>query len=804
MRSLKCLTSLVLCFTGCHKRKNGSSFLITFLILTGLLTGVCLSANGSSAYEFSELSISGYVKCANTGEVLLFANVLVTELNKGVTTNQYGFYSLSVPPGNYSIQYSYLGYETVTRKVHLTGNLTSDVVLSPKSALLKEVEITAKSTRSAVKTLEMSAIRLDISQLRAVPALFGERDILKSIQLLPGVSPSSEGSNNYFVRGGEADQNHILLDEAPVYNASHLMGFFSVFNSDAIKDVKLYKGGIPAAYGGRVSSVLDIRMRDGNYKEWGVTGGIGLISSRLSVEGPLVKDKSSILISGRRTYADMMYKAVSDQADSLTFYFYDLNLKANYILGTKDRIYLSGYLGDDIFGRKEVGYNSGNSTLTLRWNHIFNQSLFLNTSFIASDYNYGFKVALNSMVFNLKSGILDYNFKQDFTWYRNLNNTIRFGWNSTYHQFKPGDFTSEKNSAIGGLLGQIQPQQALESGVYASGEQKFSEAFSINYGARVSMFNNIGPATVKTWQGHLILLDSTVYSTGEFYHTYAGFEPRITGTYLLKGSSSIKASYNRMIQYLHILSNSLSGTPTDLWTPTTPLIKPTIANQVAMGYFKSLSAQGIDLSVEAYYKAFGNLVDFQNGANTYFNEDVESELVFGRGRAYGVEFSAMRNIGNLTGWVSYTLSKSQKQFDQINFGSWFSSRQDRTHNVSIVCTYKLSERISLSGNWIFYTGDAVTFPSGKYLIDNVLVNLYTERNGSRMPDYHRLDLGFTYQFKPRKSWSSEINISCYNVYNRKNAYSISFEDSKTQPGTTEAVRLSLFGLVPSISWNFKF
>jgi hypothetical protein len=776
----------------------------TFYLLAGFLAVVIAAAAGSVPAGDQGYSVSGYIRCAKTGEVLISANVAVIELGTGASTNQYGFYSLSVPSGSYTLQYSYLGYETVTRKINLKANSTSDIELTPGQAQLKEVEITAKSSKSAVKNLEMSAIRLDINQLKAVPALFGEKDILKGIQLLPGVSPSSEGSSNYFVRGGEADQNHILLDEAPVYNASHLMGFFSVFNSDAIKDVKLYKGGIPANYGGRVSSVLDIRMRDGNYKEWGVTGGLGLISSRVSVEGPLVKDKSSILISGRRTYADVMYKAVSDKADSLAFYFYDLNLKANYILGSKDRLYVSGYLGKDIFGQKGVGYDSGNTTLTTRWSHIFSQSLFLNTCLIYSNYTYGFKVSMGNTAFKLKSGIIDYTIKQDYTLYRNSNNTVRFGWNSTWHQFKPGEFSADSSTAIGGFLGQIQGQQALESGAYLAGEQKFTEAISISYGARMSIFSNVGPATVKTWQGHQVLLDSTVYSGGDFYNTYVGFEPRMTATWLLKKASSVKASYNRMFQYLHILSNSLSGTPTDLWTPSTPLIRPTIADQVALGWFRSLPAPGLELSVELYYKALSNLVDYQNGANTYFNPDIESELVFGRGRAYGVEFQAMRNIGKLTGWISYTLSKSEKQFDLINLGNWFSSRQDRTHNISVVGTYQLTERIALSGNWIYYTGDAVTFPSGKYIIDGQLVSLYTERNGSRMPDYHRLDLGVTWQFRKHKRWNSEINVSCYNVYNRKNAYTISFRDSETAPGTTEAVRMSLFGTVPSISWNFKF
>jgi hypothetical protein len=775
-----------------------SKFLLFYLFTFVWLIPCYLVANEEVQY-----SLSGYIKDAANGEVLLSANVAIVELNTGASTNQYGFYSLKVPAGNCTIQYSYLGYETVTLKLNLKSDSNRDIELKPKATLLEAVAITGKSMRNAVTNLEMGAIKLDIKQLKSIPVLFGEKDILKGIQLLPGVSPASEGGTNYFVRGGEADQNHILLDEAPVYNASHLLGFFSVFNSDAIKDVKLYKGGIPASYGGRVSSVLDIRMRDGNSKEWGVTGGIGLISSRLTVEGPLVKDKSSILISGRRTYADIAMKAVSDLADSLTLYFYDFNVKANYILGGKDRLFLSGYMGKDILDLQQAGFDSGNNTLTLRWNHTFNQVLFLNTSAIYSDYMYGFKVGFGNLSFKLSSGILDYSLKQDFTWYPNTDNQVRFGWNSTYHQFKPGKFTPGSGSSS--MIGfQIEPQQALETGVYVSNEQKISNSFSMNYGFRLSLFNNIGPTTVKTYNSNKEILDTVAFSSGKFYNTYIGFEPRITANYLINSTNSIKASYNRMFQYLHILSNSLSSLPTDLWTPSTPLIKPTIADQLSVGYFKNLPKKNWDLSVEAYYKILSNLVDYKNGANTFLNPNIEAELEFGRGRTYGLEFSAGKTSGKFTGWISYTLAKSEKQFDHINFGNWFSARQDRTHNISIVASYQIAERLTLSGNWIYYTGDAVTFPSGKYMVDGTLINLYTERNASRMPDYHRLDLGITYQFKPKKRWSSDINVSVYNAYNRKNAYSISFRESQVVPGTTEAVRLSLFGIVPSITWNFKF
>jgi hypothetical protein len=756
----------------------------------------------SQAGEDERYSLSGHIKDSKTGEVLIGATVSILNNGSGTITNQYGFYSLKLQAGTYALRYSYLGYEPLDASIDLKNPLHKDVELTPKATSLAEVLITGKSARTAVNSLEMGVVQLDMKQLKSVPVLFGERDILKGIQLLPGVSPSSEGSSNYFVRGGEADQNHVLLDEAPVYNPSHLLGFFSVFNSDAIKDVKLYKGGIPAAYGGRASSVLDIRMRDGNSKEWTATGGIGLISSRLTVEGPIVKDRGSVLISGRRTYADVALKAVTDDADSLTFYFYDFNLKASYELGSRDRIFISGYLGRDIFTRKEAGFDSGNATLTARWNHSYNTELFLNTSLVYSDYSYGFKFAFGKAAFRLTSGIIDYSIKQDYTWYPNTNNMIRFGWNTTLHKFKPGNFEIESDTT--GFFAPIEPQQALESGIYLSNEHKISKKFSMNYGFRVSLFNNIGPYTVKSYDDNKDVLDSTAYGVGRFYNSYIGFEPRITANYLIDSSNSFKFNYNRMYQYLHILSNSVSSFPTDLWTPSTPLILPKIADQFSVGYFTTLLKNTLDFSVEAYYKTMHNLVDYKNGANTTLNPDIEAELVFGKGRAYGVEFSLNRTIGTLTGWVSYTLAKSEKQFDAINFGSWFPARQDRTHNFSVVGSWQVLERLTISGNWIYYTGDAVTFPGGKYEIDGTLVNLYTDRNGSRMPNYHRLDLGVSWQFKPRKRWNSDINVSLYNVYNRKNAYSIDFRDSETVPGTTEAVRLALFGIVPSVTWNFKF
>lgn len=752
-----------------------------------------------TAFAQENFTISGYMRDANSGEELLYANVVIKGTTNGVTTNLYGFYSLSMPKGNYTVQYSYLGYDTKEVTINLDKDVTQTVELGAASELLEEVVVKAEKENENITNTEVSVVTLDIKEAKVIPVLLGEQDILKTIQLLPGVSSSSEGSSGFFVRGGNADQNLILLDEAPVYNAAHLLGFFSVFNSDAIKDVKLYKGGIPAQYGGRASSVLDVRMKNGNMKKWTASGGIGLISSRLTLEGPLVKDKGSIIVSGRRTYADLVLRAVNDDFSGTDLFFYDLNFKANYKINEKDRIYLSGYLGRDVFGTDDFGFDWGNQTATLRWNHIFSSKLFSNTSIIYSDYDYGFKIENAGINIDLQAGIYDYNFKQDFNFYANPNNQLQFGLQAIYHRFKPAVFSFDNDAAD-----EIEQQQALEGGIYIANEQKVNERLSLNYGVRLSSLSNIGPYTVKEYNENNEIIKETAYENSEFYNNYFGLEPRINATFVMNEVSSIKASYNRNYQYLHILSNSNSGTPTDLWVPSTPLIKPEIADQVALGYFRNFDKNKYKFSVEGYYKTLQNQVDYENGAETFSNPDIEAELVFGKGRAYGLEFLLEKQKGKFTGWVSYTLAKSERQFDAINNGEWFSARQDRTHDVSIVASYKIIPKLVVSASFVYSTGDAVTFPTGKYYVDGELVNLYSERNGSRMPDYHRMDLGITWTLKDSDKFYNDLNISCYNLYNRKNAYSITFQESETNPGTTEAVRLALFGIVPSISWNFKF
>jgi hypothetical protein len=748
-------------------------------------------------------TLSGYLRDQETGEELLYGSVAVKNTSDGVTTNEYGFYSLTLPAGNYEIVYSYVGYQDQSMQVELNEDRRIDIELG-SGMTLEEVVVSSKEADQNVRSTEMSVATLDVKDAKLVPVLFGEQDVLKTIQLLPGVSSNSDGDSGFFVRGGDADQNLILLDEAPVYNASHLLGFFSVFNSDALKDVKLYKGGIPSQYGGRLSSVLDIRMKNGNSKNWTGSGGIGLISSRLTLEGPIQKDNGSVIISGRRTYADLLLRAFSDDFSDTQLYFYDFNVKANYKLGEKDRIYASGYFGRDVFGFGDAGLDWGNATGTLRWNHIFSDKLFSNTSIIYSDFDYGFGVNNAGTAIDLSGGIDNYAIRQDFNWYPNPKNSIQFGWDATYYQFDSGTFTidQEDNEDTGGIT--IPSQNALEASVYLDNEQKVDDRLSLYYGIRMSTFSNIGAYDVKSYNEEDEVISTTSYGSGDIYNTYLNFEPRFSASYLLNNTSSVKASYNRMNQYLHLLSNSTASAPTDIWIPSTELVKPSVADQVAIGYFKNFKDNAYEFSVETYYKWLDNLVEYEDGAETFLNEDIEAELEFGQGRAYGIEFYLKKNTGRFKGWVSYTLSKSERQFDNINNGAWFSARQDRTHDLSIVATYQLSPKLTLSGSWVYYTGDAVTFPVGKYEIDGQLQTLYSGRNGDRIPDYHRMDLGLTWTLQDTKKWHSDLNFSIYNVYNRHNTYSIDFSESENTAGEYEAVQTYLFGVVPSVTWNFSF
>jgi len=763
--------------------------------------------SGFSGIEIPKtIILSGYVRDAKTGETLSDAFIYQKEKSeRAATTNSYGYFSLLLPSGSYAVVIQSMGYKTKTISVDLKENRSVKVDMEEESIALNEVVVTGeKGNRNIVSTNAMT--KMDVKEIQNIPVLFGERDILKTIQLLPGISPAGEGNAGFYVRGGSADQNLILLDEAPVYNPSHLLGFFSTFTSEAIKDITIYKGGFPAEFGGRLSSVVDIKMKDGNKKEFHVSGGIGLISSRLAVEGPLLKNKGSFIITARRTYADMFLKLLSGKgadstASKTTLYFYDLNLKANYEFSGKDRLYLSCYMGRDNFNLgNTLGLNWGNVTATARWNHIISDKMFSNTSLIFSRYSYNFKVDVGNKSMNVLSEIKDWNFKEDLHYYLNPNNLIKFGFNSIYHSFVPGKVDSSE-------VFNVKPadnRYALENAVYISNEQTISKHLKATYGLRYSLFSSMGPGTIYTYNALSEIVDSVSYPKGKIFNTFAGLEPRLLVNYVINDSSSVKASFARTRQYIHLLSNTTSSTPFDLWIPSNVNILPEIADQYTLGYFRNFKNDMYETSVELYYKTLQNQIDYRNGADLILNNKVESQLVFGKGSSYGIELYIKKKRGRLTGWISYTLSKTQRQFDAINGGKAFLAKQDRPHNISIVGMYEINPRLNFSATWIFYNGNAVTFPSGRYVVEGNVVPLYTGRNDYRMPNYHRMDIGLTWINKKTEKFESSWNFSVYNVYGRENAYAINFKVDPKDATKMQAVQLSLFRFVPSVTYNFKF
>ncbi len=758
----------------------------------------------------NKITISGNVRDALSGETLIGANVYISELNKGTSTNSYGFYSITIPEGDYTINYSMIGYQTQSLKQSCTRDIAQNIDLEVQSFSVDEVVVSSQRNHNVYST-EMSVSRLNSKEIKKIPVLFGEQDVLKTLQLLPGIKSAGEGSSGFHVRGGGADQNLVLLDEAPVYNPSHLLGFFSIFNSDAIKDTKVYKGGIPAEYGGRLSSVVDVRMNDGDYKKYKVSGGLGLISSRLSFEGPIVKDKGSFIVTGRRTYADIFLGLSNDSTvDGTTLYFYDLNLKANYKLNTKNHVFVSGYFGRDVFKFDDrFGLNWGNYTTTLRWNHLFSDKLFSNLSLIYSNYDYvnTLEGSSSDQHIDISSGIRDMELKFNFQYFLSSETSLKFGLNSVYHTFKPGSLESRDSTVNNRILNE---RHALENGIYLSVKHKIGSQFTLNAGMRLSTFSIIGPGTFYSYNSDGDRVDSIIVEGSSIKDTYINFEPRISGTYLLTPESSLKLSYTRLSQYVHLLSNTTSGTPNDIWLPTSNNIKPQISNQVAMGYFRNFKNNAIETSLEVYFKDKQNIIDYKNGADLMLNPDVESQILLGSGYSYGAEFLVRKNNGPITGWIGYTLSKTAHQFDEINYGREFPARYDQKHNISVVGIVKLNEKWDLGATWVFNTGNAVTFPSGRYTISWPItdhdhqVPYYTERNGYRMPDYHRLDLSLTYTKKLKKNRESSWNFSIYNAYARKNAYSIYFRENDNNPELMQAVQLSLFRMVPSITYNFKF
>lgn len=748
--------------------------------------------------------LSGYVRDASSGESLLGAVVKVEGMEASVQTNSYGFYSLRLPAQRHKLQVSFVGYQIAAVDVDLRSNQSVNVELIPQGATLEAVEVSAERKDRNVRDAAMGLHRLGTEEVKNLPVIFGEKDLLKTIQLLPGVQSGGEGSSNFYVRGGAGDQNLILLDEATVYNASHLLGFFSTFNSDAIKDIQLYKGGVPAQYGGRISSVLDITMLEGNQKQTVVEGGVGLIASRLKVEGPIVRDKGSFAISGRRTYADMFLKLSDDKnINSSKLYFYDLNAKANYRFNEKNTLYLSGYLGkDELSYSDKFGFDWGNKTLTARWNWIMNQRLFSNTTAIYSDFQYNVGVYSDDNDFKIRSKIRNWNLKQDFSYYHAAQSTFRFGANILQQSIFPTSLEAAPGSSINTT--EMQTMRGLDVAAYVSHEWKPSSRLALVYGLRLNDYMVMGPGNFYSYDGKGDVVETRTYGSEIIKH-YLNLEPRLSASYMLNGSSSLKASYNRIAQNLHQLTNTTASLPTDQYVSSSLNIKPQLADQVALGYFRNFANDSYEFSVEAYYKKMGNQIDFRNGADLQANEFLEGDLLFGEGRAYGLEWLVKKSRGRFTGWLSYTLSKSERQFDEINAGQWFRARQDRTHDISLVGMYQLSDSWALGATWVYYSGNAVTFPSGKYEMDGKSRFYYAERNGYRMPSYHRLDISATYEpVTKRKRFTSSWTFGVYNAYNRKNAYIIDFRENEENRNKTEAYQVALFGAIPSVTWNFKF
>jgi CarboxypepD_reg-like domain/TonB-dependent Receptor Plug Domain len=792
---------------------------ITFLFI--LLSGTAFAQNRSA----EKFTVSGYIRDAGNGEGLIGASVYVKEAQTGAATNAYGFYSITLPKGNYTLSFNFVGFVSQNQTVELSENRRTDISLQDETVQIEEVIVTGDRPQDNVQKIEMSANKLDIKAIRGIPALLGEVDVIRSIQLLPGITTVGEGATGYNARGGNIDQNLILQDEAPVFNSSHLFGFFSVFNPDAVKDVKLIKGGIPAQYGGRLSSILDVRLKEGNNKKFEANGGIGLIFSRLTIEAPIVKDKASFIIAARRSYIDVLAKPfLTGALSGSKFYFYDLTAKVNWDAGKKDKLFLSAYLGRDVFNASGVfGSNWGNATTSFRWNHIFGEKLFSNLTAYYSNYDYRlrFEQAQRDNSFDWKSNILNYSIKPELNWYANTNNLITFGGQFTLYDFRPGKAVSinQGNRTEFGL----ESKYALEGGIFIGNEQTVSHRLSLQYGLRYSYWNYLGPgeafsyAPRPTYQpddvpATNIPVETTTYKNNQSIQTYGNFEPRFGAKFLLNEHSSVKASYHRMVQYLHLLSNTAASTPLDVWTPSTNNIKPQLADQVALGYFRNFADNGYEFSVETYYKSLENQLDYIPSADLLLNKNLEGELLPGKGRAYGLEFYLKKNSGKLTGWISYTLARTERLVNGVNSNEWFAARYDRLHNLSVTASYELNKRWTFGANFVLQSGTPGTFPSSRFAFQeypNVPLIENNARSNVRNTPYHRLDLSATLQGKTGKFFGKKFEkywvFSVYNVYARRNAYSIYFQANQDNPTFTEAVRLSVVGsFIPSIAYNFKF
>ncbi|MFN0274996.1 MAG: TonB-dependent receptor [Chitinophagales bacterium] len=761
-------------------------------------------------------TISGYVKDTASGETLLGANVYVLEdISAGVSTNLYGFYSITLPEGEYNLLASYVGYEKFSQKISLKENLRININLKGEQ-MLEEVVIAGEPEDKNVQSTEMGTIDLSIEQVKSIPVLFGEVDILKTLQLLPGVSSASEGNTGFYVRGGGPDQNLILLDDAVVYNTGHLFGFFSVFNGDAIKNTTLIKGGMPAQYGGRLSSVVDVQMKDGNNQTFHAEGGIGLIASRLTLEGPIQKNKSSFIVSARRTYIDAIITPFLKETDfeGNAYYFYDLNTKVNYQFTDKDRLYASGYFGRDVFNYSspdnsfQVEVPWGNATATLRWNHLYSDKLFSNVSLIYNDYNFAVSSAFDDFDFRLYSGVRDWNAKIDYDYFLNKNNTIKFGANYIYHTFTP--YSAEGTSGdVEFSTDSLNKKYAHEASIYLQDEFDLGALWKFNVGIRGSYFLQVGPwndIRIDSLTG--LPSDTISYTQGEPIADYWGLEPRMNLRYIIDENSSIKAGVTFTNQFIHLVSNSVSTLPTDLWVPSSAKVNPQKGIQYSAGYFRNFSDNMFETSIEVYFKDLQNQIEYRDGYVPELNEDIENNFVFGDGRSYGAELFIKKAKGDFNGWIGYTLSKTERYFPQLSTGeNWFPTKYDRIHDVEVVTIYDITERVSLSGTFVYSTGQATTIVESFYFLEGELQTDYGPRNGYRLAPYHRLDLSCTLKGKPHEKYESSWNFSVYNVYNRKNPYFIYTDyegDFSTGSVSVRAVQVSIFPIIPSITWNFKW
>jgi hypothetical protein len=787
-------------------------------IFACLIALLCYSA---SVFGQNKFTLSGIVSDTKTTETLIGVNLIIPKLKTGTVTNEYGFYSITLDEGTYQLQISYLGYRTIIETIELKADKTINYTLNESAENLDEVVITDDVEKLNIKKPQMSVNALSINTIKQMPVVFGEVDIIKSITLLPGVTNAGEGASGFNVRGGAADQNLILLDEATIFNSSHLFGFFSVFNPDAIKDIKLYKGGIPAKYGGRVSSVLDIYQKEGNKRKFHANGGIGLVSSRLLLEGPIKKDKGSFLLGGRSSYAHLFLPLFDLDSKA---YFYDLNTKLSYRLNGKNSIYLSGYFGRDVFEIADSFENTyGNSVLNFRWNHLFSDKLFSNLSLIYSDYDYDLK--LNFVEFDWTSGIQNFNLKYDLKHYISNDFKLEYGLNSIYYKFNPGDIKpTTESSGINPF--KLTDKYAFENALYIDAEDKLSDKLSVSYGLRFSTFHRLGQDELNVYaddnavlfnQG-LQIYEKTEPTGNESFNrsdvikSFANIEPRFSLAYQLNETSSVKASYNRLSQYLHLLSNTSSPTPLDVWAPSGKFIKPQLLDQVALGYFKTFNDNVFSLEIETFYKKIQNRIDYIDGANLIANDAIEQVILNGEARAYGLEILLRKNEGRFKGWLAYTLAKSEQRTPGrtaletgINNGEWYRTPFDKTHDISLTGRYDFNDRWKLSSNFLLQTGQPATFPNGQYQYNGLTIPVFEARNSSRLPTYHRLDfsLNYTPEQPEGRNFKREWVFSVYNIYNRRNANNIAFRENRIT-GTNEATRFALFGVIPSVAYNFKF